>query len=617
VDGAWQEGCAGELAPTPERCHDGVDDDCDGAVDEGCPALPACVDGDLGSRVGYAVATGSTYGATNRARGSCGGDLAGERSFWWVAPADGEYTVDTRGSDYDTLLHAGEGCSATELGCNDDIAFGFIASVLTLTVRRGQALRITVDGWEREAGRFVLNILEGRADRCPVGARRACYTGPDGTLAVGRCRGGAEACTELWTRACAGEVLPAPTELCANGHDDDCDGLADEGCPAIPLRVLSGTVTYDRRRPDAGRRGWGPVETAPAAGFALVALRGDTAVDVAVTGEGERAGAFTLRVPAVPAEDDRVVLLALRDDGRGGTALALADPGLSPGTHRQFRPLTPTARLWSWSWALPTTLSGTLHVAEADGSGAVNVFSVLLRARDEARRAYPAREPPALLAWFGYDVGWTCGACFGLQPGTFLGQTFGTQLALPGPRADQQWWADAVLAHEYGHFVMDVYGASPREGGPHLLNTPLSQGLAWSEGYATWFSAVARRDPLYLDRQGGVMFWYDIAVRRPWRGAWTRPNPDAGVLQTLAENEVSAVLWALEPTSGTVVHRAFASERMTVPPFLRGYRNPVGLPAPVLPDLLDAVVCGGTPAATVSAALAPEYGYDPRTARCR
>jgi hypothetical protein len=221
------------------------------------------------------------------------------------------------------------------------------------------------------------------------------------------------------------------------------------------------------------------------------------------------------------------------------------------------------------------------------------------------------------VAWFGFDVGWTCGACFGLLPVTFLGQTFGTQLALPRLRADQQWWADSVIAHEYGHFVMDTYGVSAREAGPHLFNTPLSQGLAWSEGYASWFSAVARRDPLYIDRQGGVMFWYDFAVRRPWRGVWTRPTPDAGLLQPVAENEVSAVLWVLDPPGGALVHEAFVSPRMTAPPYLRGYRNPVGLPAPVLPDLLDAVVCSGAAASRVTAALLPEYGYDPATARCR
>jgi hypothetical protein len=55
-----------------------------------------------------------------------------------------------------------------------------------------------------------------------------CYSGPEGTRGVGRCKAGQPACGENNTVRCAGEVLPAAAELC-NSLDDDCDGAVDEG----------------------------------------------------------------------------------------------------------------------------------------------------------------------------------------------------------------------------------------------------------------------------------------------------------------------------------------------------------------------------------------------------
>jgi hypothetical protein len=55
-----------------------------------------------------------------------------------------------------------------------------------------------------------------------------CYTGPEGTLGVGRCRAGTRPCQEgAIAEACVGEVLPLE-EQC-NGEDDDCDGQVDDG----------------------------------------------------------------------------------------------------------------------------------------------------------------------------------------------------------------------------------------------------------------------------------------------------------------------------------------------------------------------------------------------------
>lgn len=68
---------------------------------------------------------------------------------------------------------------------------------------------------------------------CTPGDTRPCYSGPDGTAGVGACQAGVNVCTvsgagePRWDLWCDGEVVPG-AEDCANGIDDDCDGVVDD-----------------------------------------------------------------------------------------------------------------------------------------------------------------------------------------------------------------------------------------------------------------------------------------------------------------------------------------------------------------------------------------------------
>src|SRR5262249_35919255 len=64
---------------------------------------------------------------------------------------------------------------------------------------------------------------------CSPGQIGSCYTGPAMTENVGLCHAGTRVCNAdgLGWGACTGQVVPA-TEVCANGADDDCDGVTDE-----------------------------------------------------------------------------------------------------------------------------------------------------------------------------------------------------------------------------------------------------------------------------------------------------------------------------------------------------------------------------------------------------
>jgi hypothetical protein len=150
---------SGECPPSSEL--DAFDNAVEACADGSPPPPPpgTCTPRSSGTGTGTAVFSGTTAGPSALS-GSCGGDSAPEAVHPWTAPASGTYTIDTFGSEYDTLLYVLVGsCSGTELGCNDDAMD--LQSQVTVTATAGQILYIVVDGFSSNEGAYVVNIATG------------------------------------------------------------------------------------------------------------------------------------------------------------------------------------------------------------------------------------------------------------------------------------------------------------------------------------------------------------------------------------------------------------------------------------------------------------------------
>jgi hypothetical protein len=107
------------------------------------------------------VVTGSNVGAT-REQGEPQHGFGGQASVWytWTAPSSGLADVNTRGSQFDTLLGVYTGTSVSTLRTidTDDDSGGSLDSRILFNAVRGTTYRIAVDGYFGSMGTFVLRV---------------------------------------------------------------------------------------------------------------------------------------------------------------------------------------------------------------------------------------------------------------------------------------------------------------------------------------------------------------------------------------------------------------------------------------------------------------------------
>ncbi len=464
-------------------------------------------------------------------------------------------------------------------------------------------------------------------------------------LAAGTCREGAYRCTA------AGDAIETCTagrwssSTCANGCNASPLGAFCNALPASSTETFSGTLRYEALVARTDHSDWDPQpKTFPARGLLVLSGYGDpqnlsnmTYVDLTTTGvQDATAGQYQVRVrrAADRGPEDVIMFATVVGDGEGGIDYMVANPAFdAPGEYVQ--PATGSKpSVWAWYAALDTLTGGDLVIPIDNHSAAVRIFDWMGAVQRTVQANYTRRGLP-LVGWIQEGTTWRCGACFNdVRTRAFDGM-FEAQVWFDGSTTDQGYWADSVTVHELGHWVMASYGTSPGEGGTHYFSQPTFPGMAWSEGFATWFGGFVRSDPLYLDKQGGTMVWFDIAARQYSGHTWQRPKAADGLLQRMDENEAAAMLWTLSGAgaAGKPILDGLASRQMNTSPWGRGYTRhtwtatPQGItnvrdtgePAPCIADEFDAMMCAGFPAAAMDAATDPQthYPYPSSSPICR
>jgi hypothetical protein len=167
-----------------EVCN-GLDDDCNGLIDDNIPSV-ACYTGPVGTN-GKGICRGGTQSCQKLADGTFGfGACLGQQ------------------------LPSPEVCDNLDNDCNGVIDDPYVAGPPATGI-----------------------------------APRACYTGPSTSvdpvsgLPMGICKPGTQTCSAGVWGSCSGQITPRSFEICGpldnpigagNGLDDNCNGLVDEGC---------------------------------------------------------------------------------------------------------------------------------------------------------------------------------------------------------------------------------------------------------------------------------------------------------------------------------------------------------------------------------------------------
>jgi PASTA domain len=226
--------------------------------------------------------SGTTKDATKEAGEPNHANEAGGASVWfrWTAPASGETTIDTCGSQFDTLLAAytGDAVNAlTVVASNDDVCDH--QSTITFTADQGVTYRIAVDGHEAETGLFSLQLRlappnDDFADAVVLSGDEGSVDGTNDGASLEASEPG-DVSNSVWYRWTAPSTGPATFRTCGEGFYSAVAVYTGSALPSLTFITYGGDACQH-------------------ASIATFEATGGTTYSVAVGGCCGESGDFTL-----------------------------------------------------------------------------------------------------------------------------------------------------------------------------------------------------------------------------------------------------------------------------------------------------------------------------------
>ena len=208
--GVFSGACTGQTLPGVEACNN-LDDDCDGSVDEG--VTQACYTGPGGT-----TGVGACHGGTQTcSAGAFSGACVGQVTP--VVELCNNVDDDCDGMTDETVTQT---CYTGPAGTN-----GVGRCVSGARTCSAGVFSPTCTGQITPGAETCNNLDDNCNGSTDEGVTQSCYTGPGGTQGVGICAAGTQTCSAGTFGTCVGQTTPG-VESC-NNADDDCDGSKDEG----------------------------------------------------------------------------------------------------------------------------------------------------------------------------------------------------------------------------------------------------------------------------------------------------------------------------------------------------------------------------------------------------
>lgn len=208
---------------------------------------------------------------------------------------------------------------------------------------------------------------------------------------------------------------------------------------------------------------------------------------------------ITLAVVSVSQTDGLGRFVAAAPEGRGITVRVL-----SRLRFQDLRVLNNTDGNKPYVLAKDLDAPEDVELIEASrNAGAFNILdaiqlgNALVSAADA--RLIP---PPVAVYWSERNTNRAGKVSDGLIGTTFFNLATNTGFVLGDRATDSDEFDDAVIIHEYAHMLAARFSRDDSPGGAHLLGDVLDPRVAWSEGFANFFSSAARGTSIYRDSKG-------------------------------------------------------------------------------------------------------------------